>query len=326
MVDGTYYIGVQCERPEMVNILNNIIRNTGDNGIDVEGNDTTTTNAGVGASIIIMGNNIQGVKNGIFVESLGNVKVDHNFIITAGVHIIFNRINSGSFQNTCIGNTMQGSNASTPSGRGIRFINQIGRILVSENKVSNVVDAFHFADRIDRVVFGINYIANITGGIFVLDKVPSGISLLRSNLATQFYMGAQVNGFPYQMSPRGCPSNYPNRLASNVEFSGVKFLDNNGSGEDNFQRTTGVLVLNTAWNAYARYDSPVAGNTTLNGNFGSVGEYLVINGKFYLITQVTSSTTTVTKWDGTAYTAGNFVADFDQAYTTSTRRAEWGSL
>ncbi|ANM47212.1 tail fiber protein [Serratia phage vB_Sru_IME250] len=326
VVDNIYYIGVQCERPSMINIESNIITNTGNNGIDVEGNDSTTTNQGVGTAVTIMHNNLRGCLNGIFVESMGSAKVDHNYVVTAGLGVIFNRINSGSFNNSCIGNTLEGSNPTTPSGMGIRFINQVGRTIVGMNIIRNFVNGIHFADRIDRVDIQPNDFTNITGGIIVLDKVPSGVSILRSRIAAQFYVGSQSNGFPYPISPRNCPSNYPGRMAGTTNYVDVHFSDTNSTGEINFQRTTGVLVLNSSWNAYARYDTPVAGYTTLNGNFGNVGEYLVINGNTYQIYQTTSSTTTITKWDGTAYVSGNCVADFDQAYTTSTRRAEWGSV
>ena len=328
IVDNTYYIGIQCERPNMVVISNNTITNTGNNGIDCEGNDTTTTNQGVGQGIIIQGNNLSGVKNGIFIESLGNAKVDNNFVVTSGVGVIFNRINSGAFQCTFIGNTLQGSNSAIPSGMGARFINQIGRIIVSDNKVSNFVYGFHFADRIDRMEIKSNFFANISSVILYLDKVSSGVSLLRSRVASQFYMGGQTSGVPFPVSPRNCPSNYPGRMAGTVSYTDVYFSDIAGVGEVNFQRATGTLVLNTSWNAYAIYNSVVTGYTTLNGNFGNVGEYLVINGNTYQIYQTTASSTTITKWDTASgtYISGNFVAEFDQAYTTSTRRSEWGSL
>lgn len=326
IVDNTYYIGIQCERPNMVNIESNIVTNTGDNGIDIEGNDSSTTNQGVGMSCIILGNNLKGVKNGVFIESLGNVKVSANYIITPGLAAVFNRINSGAFQCTFDDNTCQGANSATPSGMGVRLINQIGRMMIQNNKFSNFVNSIHCADRIDRVYIGHNYHANISGGLLVLDKVSSGVSLLRSIVKSQTYMGAQSSGMPYPVSPRNCPSNYPNRMASTVKYEDPVFIDNGGSGENNFQRLTGTLTLNTSWNAYARYNSPVAGYTTLNGNFGNVGEYLVINGNTYQIYQTTSSTTTITKWDGTSYVAGDFVADFPSALTTSTRRAEWGTL
>lgn len=327
-VDNTYYIGVQCERPDRVIISNNIITNTGDNGIDCEGNDTTTTNTGVGEGILIENNNLSSVKNGIFIESLGNAKVDNNFIVTAGVGVIFNRINSGAFHCTFTNNTIQGANSATPSGMGARFINQIGRILVSNNKISNFVYGFHFADRIDRMEIEKNYFSNISSTILFLDKVPSGISLLRSRISSQFYMGGQTSGVPYPMSPRNCPSNYPGRMAGTVSYNDVYFSDIAGIGEVNFERTKSKLSLNSSWNAYAIYNTVDAGYTTLNGNLGNVGEFVVINGNTYQIYKNTSSTTTVTKWDSSSstYISGNFVADFDSAYDTSTRRAEWGTL
>ncbi|ALA45100.1 tail protein [Enterobacter phage phiEap-1] len=325
VVDSTYYIGIQCERPMGVLITANTVLNTGDNAIDVEGNQAGVTSGGFGANVLITNNELYNSKNGIFVESMGNTKVDHNYIYGAGIGIIFNRINSGSFYNSCIGNSIEGTTAD--AGYGIRFINQIGRITVSDNFILRRKYGIAFADRIDRMTIGVNTFAGIGDTILYFDKVPSGNSLIRSTIARQNYQGGQTSGIPYPTSPRGCPFNYPNRMASTVDYVDVHFLDYNSPGEVNYKRSESDISPIVAWgNKYARYGALTPGYTSIGGNHGFVGEYLEINNKLYQIYNVTASMTEVTKWDGASFTSGNFTTDFPTGGHVVTRRVQWGTL
>ncbi|EIV6705723.1 phage tail fiber protein [Klebsiella aerogenes] len=323
-VNNVYYIGIQCERPRGVLINGNTITNTKNNGIDIEGENSSTTNSGYATNVVITSNILVDVNNGIFIESCGNTVVNSNNITTAGIGIVFNRISSASFFNTVIGNEITGT--SLTSGWGMRFINQIGRCTIANNTIRVKKYGMHFADRIDRCNIGSNTFESIGETILHFDKVPSGVSMLRSRIAEQFYLGGQSGGVPYSTSPRGCPSNYPNRMASTVRYTPVLFSDLAGPGEDNMVYRTAVLTLNSSWNAYARYGNTTAGYTDINGNFGNAGDYLEINGVVYQIYAVATSVTTITKWDGTAYVAGNFVGDFTDAFTVKTHRPVWGTL
>ncbi|WP_163279793.1 right-handed parallel beta-helix repeat-containing protein [Klebsiella aerogenes] len=323
-VNNVYYIGIQCERPLGVLINGNTITNTKNNGIDIEGENSSTTNSGYATNVVITSNILVVVNNGIFIESCGNTVVNSNNITTAGIGIVFNRISSASFFNTVIGNEITGT--SLTSGWGMRFINQIGRCTIANNTIRVKKYGMHFADRIDRCNIGSNTFESIGETILHFDKVPSGVSMLRSRIAEQFYLGGQTGGVPYSTSPRGCPSNYPNRMASTVRYTPVLFSDLAGPGEDNMVYRTAVLTLNSSWNAYARYGNTTAGYTDINGNFGNAGDYLEINGVVYQIYAVATSVTTITKWDGTAYVAGNFVGDFTDAFTVKTHRPVWGTL
>lgn len=318
-------IGIQSERPDGIQIHGNTVDTSGDNSIDCEGNDSTSTGQGVGRQMSIKGNTVRWGKNGIFIESLGDGQVNDNTVLTTGIGIIFNRINTGANDNQCLSNTIRGSGSASA---GIRCNNQIAALTIGGNRISGFTYGIFFADRIDRTEILPNQFSAIGTEILHFDKVSSGVSMLRSRIASQFYMGTQTSGVPYPTSPRNCPSNYPNRMASTVTYTDVYFSDLTGVGEVNFVRKTSTLVQNTSWAAYAKYGVVTSGYTSLYGNYGNAGEFLEINGLYYKIYSAESSTTEIMKWDATsaAYISGDCTSDFTSALTVKTHRTEWGTL
>lgn len=318
-------IGIQSERPDGIQIHGNTVDTSGDNSIDCEGNDSTSTGQGVGRQMSIKGNTVRWGKNGIFIESLGDGQVNDNTVLTTGIGIIFNRINTGANDNQCLSNTIRGSGSASA---GIRCNNQIAALTIGGNRISGFTYGIFFADRIDRTEILPNQFSAIGTEILHFDKVSSGVSMLRSRIASQFYMGTQTSGVPYPTSPRNCPSNYPNRMASTVTYTDVYFSDLTGVGEVNFVRKTSTLVQNTSWAAYAKYGVVTSGYTSLYGNYGNAGEFLEINGIYYKIYSAESSTTEIMKWDATsaAYISGDCTSDFTSALTVKTHRTEWGTL
>ncbi|EOD2802014.1 TPA: right-handed parallel beta-helix repeat-containing protein [Klebsiella aerogenes] len=325
IVNNAYYIGIQCERPGGMVISSNVIVNTRDNGIDIEGNNSATTGSGYAENVIISGNTLSMVKNGVFLESCGNANVVNNQIITSGVGVIFNRINSASYYNVCSQNKITGLNVS--SGYGIRLNNQIGRCQVSDNFIRVMNVGIHFVDRIDRCNIGVNTFDSIGNTILSFSKVPSGVSVLRSSISEQIYLGTQTGGIPYPTSPRGCPSNYPNRMSPSVRYNPVFFTDTTGSGEDNMLYRTAKLTWNESWGAYSKYNI-AGGYTEINGIFGVAGDYVNINDIIYIIASVSQSTTTVNKWSAqqSSYIAGDFTSEINDSYTVNTYRSAWGEL
>jgi hypothetical protein len=100
-VTNSSYIGIQCQNHNIVKILHNTVRDSGDNGIDIEGNDSAggLLNRGYGKQIIVQGNVINNANSGIFVESAGEVIVNSNHVYNTNVGAFINRINSGSYMN-----------------------------------------------------------------------------------------------------------------------------------------------------------------------------------------------------------------------------------
>ncbi|MCL2899790.1 phage tail fiber domain-containing protein [Brenneria tiliae] len=322
-VDNVHYIGIQLERPNGALVHGNTVINSGDNGIDVEGNNSATTGIGLAAMLTIANNNLRDNKHGIFMESCGNALITGNNIdLARSVGIIGNRINSNASRISITANYIRGVDAE--SARGIRLINQVGAYHIGDNVFMDLYASIRCSTVINNLTIGANTHTGITKFLLELDRQAS--ALIRSRIYEQSFLGTQASGFPTLFSPRNCPSNYPNRLAGSVKFDEANFSYLANSGENNFTRATAVIVRNTSWAAYARFNNTVDGYTDLNGHFGNIGEYLTINGNTYQVYATSENTTTITKWDGSAYASGNFVSDFDDAYTVETKRSEWGSL
>lgn len=105
-VDNSGYIGIQCQRHVGLKVINNTIYNSGDNGIDIEGNDDTggLTNLGFGKKVIISGNEVDGANSGVFIESTGQTIINGNHLFNVNVGVFVNRIDSGSYMNNINGN------------------------------------------------------------------------------------------------------------------------------------------------------------------------------------------------------------------------------
>ncbi|MFI2870530.1 right-handed parallel beta-helix repeat-containing protein [Klebsiella aerogenes] len=318
------YIGIQAERPDGIIITGNNVFNTGDNAIDIEGNNASGS-SGFGKQMIISNNVCRNNKNGIFIESCSNATITSNDVADiSGIGIVLNRINTGSFNNVISSNKLTG--LSTQLAYGIRVINNSGGCTITGNHFTSLYSSMKFNGQATRIYIGTNNHSSIAKFLIELEATTSfPTAIYRSYIARQFYQGTQTSGFPAPMSPINCPSNFPNRFNTST-FENAHFSDLNGVGEVNMVYRTANLTLNVSWNAYARFNNTTTGYTDLNGNFGVVGDFLEINGLVYQIYAVTSSVTTITKWDGAAYVAGNFVSDFTDAFTVKTHRPVWGTL
>ena len=107
-VEDSDYIGIQAQRHEGLHVVNNTVLNSGDNGIDLEGNDSIggVNNRGFGSQIIVADNKVNNANSGIFIESLGQVLVHGNSVYHTNVAIFVNRIDSGSYWNNIFGNNL----------------------------------------------------------------------------------------------------------------------------------------------------------------------------------------------------------------------------
>ncbi|MGG4434626.1 right-handed parallel beta-helix repeat-containing protein [Priestia megaterium] len=107
-VEDSGYIGIQCQRHVGLKVQNNVIRNSVDNGIDIEGNDDVggLTNLGFGKQVIITGNLVDSANSGVFIESTGQTIISNNHLYNVNVGVFINRIDSGSYMNNITGNTI----------------------------------------------------------------------------------------------------------------------------------------------------------------------------------------------------------------------------
>ncbi len=319
-------IGIQAERPDGIIITGNNVFNTGDNAIDIEGNNASGS-SGFGKQMVISNNVCRNNKNGIFIESCSNATITGNDITDlGGIGIVLNRINTGSFNNIISNNKVTG--LSTQLAYGVRVINNSGGCTITGNHFTSLYSSIKFNGQATRVYVGTNNHSSIAKFLIELEATAAfPTALYRSFVARQFYQGTQTTGLPAPMSPTGCPSNFPNRFNTST-FESAHFSDLNSAGEENMVYRTANLTLNASWNAYARFNNTTTGYTDLNGNFGVVGDFLEISGNVYQVYAASASTTTITKWDATSssYIAGNFVADFPSALLVKTHRPTWGTL
>lgn len=324
-VQDVAYIGIQAERPDGIIISGNYVMNTGDNGIDIEGN-TPESASGTARQMNITGNILRNNKNGIFIESCSGAVINANDIAeVAGIGIVSNRINSGSFNNVITGNRIAGTASNT--AYGLRVINSSGNCLIQSNYFTSLQSAIRLNGMATRVFIGENTHADIERFIVQLDATTDyPVAALRSLVARQFIMGGQKNGFPALMSPLGSPGNFPNRFSIGTCDRG-HFSDLNGAGEINFARGSLMLQYHPDWKGYALYNYRGDGYTEILATAAVPGEYLLINGETYLVDAGhTPSQRRVKRWDGSRYADGDWRSYLDRDYQGEIKRREWGTL
>ncbi|MCR0998447.1 right-handed parallel beta-helix repeat-containing protein [Serratia rubidaea] len=323
-VQDVAFIGIQAERPDGIIIAGNYVMNTGDNGIDIEGN-TPENASGTARQMNISGNILRNNKNGIFIESCSGAVINGNDIAeVAGIGIVSNRIHSGSFNNVITNNKIAGTAGKT--AYGLRVINSSGNCLIQGNFFSSLQSAIKLNGMATRVCIGENTHAAIERFIIELGATADyPIAALRSLVGRQFIMGGQENGFPALISPLGSPGNFPNRFSIGTCERG-HYSDLNGAGEVNFTRGSLVLQYHPDWKGYALYNYRGDGYTEILAT-AAPGEYLLINGETYLVEAGhTATQRRLKRWDGGQYADGDYRCYLDQNYQGEIKRREWGTL
>ncbi|HEE3519267.1 TPA: right-handed parallel beta-helix repeat-containing protein [Klebsiella pneumoniae] len=326
-VHNVGYIGIQCERPNGMHVVNNNILLCGDNGIDIFGNVTTDTGQGVAENVVIKGNIIQDISVGVFIESCGNADISSCRISGfSNSGVFFNRINTAAYNCSVIGCTITG--ADITSSQGIRWKNAVGYTRVYNNTLKNCIDSFVTTGGMIYVDIGVNNHESIGRCFLYVPKTSNGCVYTR--MVQQVYNGVQTDGIPYNTTPRGWPS------ANNTRYYRTSFVApymmySATTGEDNLIRATGNLPSNSGWGpAYSLYNTIVSGETVIamGSSLLSAGEYMLINGNYYLVYSVTSSYAVVRKWDVSSqgYIAGDYTSYLNSAYAYSIFRAAWGTL
>lgn len=326
IVTDSYYIGIQLQRPFNVSVNNNTITKSGDNAIDVESNVPASTGLGNSRRVSITNNIIaEGCLVGVFMESCGDANILGNSISDfRGSGVMLNRINSSADHCNISANKITGPGSD--SGDAIRFSNSVGKSSVYGNYISSVKSAYVMNVGINHVHIGLNYLRDIGNTILEASKTPTAVISVR--MESQYYEGSQNNdGAPYNTSPRGFPAGPANRFYL-TSVAAPFCADIGAIGEDNFIRAMGVLPKNDGWNAYALYNTIVPGETVValtNSNVNA-GEYLLIDGAYYLVYLTYASYSSVRKWDGASFSAGDFTADLNKAANYSIFRKEYGIL
>ena len=326
-VNNVGYIGIQCERPNVMTITGCTVTSCGDNGIDIFGNVTYETGQGVAEDVVVSNNTIRDVSVGVFIESCGNVAISSCRISGfSNSGVFFNRINTAAYNCSVIGCTITG--ASITASQGIRWKNAVGYTRVFNNTLKNCIDSFATTGGMLYVDIGVNNHESIGRCFLYVPKTSNGCVYTR--MAQQVYNGVQTDGIPYNTTPRGWPSENNTRYYR-TSFVAPYMMYSATTGEDNFIRATGTLPSNSGWGpAYSLYNSIVAGETVIamGSALLAAGEFMLINGSYYYVHSVASSYAVVRKWDVTSqdYIAGDYTSYLNSAYGYSIFRAAWGTI
>lgn len=272
-VSGITGIGIQYAYPDTGIILGNNISNCGDNGIDIEAD--TGLN---GANCIVAHNTLDNVLNGIFVESVKDVQIFGNRVISCNANGVYlNQITTPASRCLVQGNYLS-KGTGTGTG-GIYVNNNSGNSLITGNYIDGFREGVHLNIAIG-VVIKDNYFDNITNQLFRVNATSN--YLIRSYIKENFYRSAKASGKPFTASPLDNPDKVPGRdFNSTVEPA--HFLETNikaGSLAAEYIEATENTQQNVAWsNAYAIYD----GTKTLVKltTDGYANRVLLINGTQY---------------------------------------------
>lgn len=325
-VTNSGYIGIQVERPQSPQIVGNWVTLTGDNGIDVFGDDSAggQENAGIGIGITIIGNIVrQTGQSGLFLESVGRAVVEGNHFLDFATYGVFlNRINSASLGNVITGNIFRNS---TQSGIGLNFKNNPGRTEVSTNRFENLLNSVRF-ERAQYVVMGQNTHALIASEIY---QVAKGATFLwRSHFARQIYEQAfdATTGLPQISSPNDCPDNTPGRIVATT-LGNLFSLSSQSENPPNYTKKTVTLQLFPSTSVYSRFGTDVAGETTVylsGANEPVIGDLALIAGSSWqFVSRPATGVWVIRRFVTGAFTAGDYTATLNSGLTVVTKFSGW---
>jgi hypothetical protein len=324
------YIGIQVERADGLLISGNTVDGTGDNGIDIYGNDAAggQYNAGIGRAIRVVANDVRNTAMaGLFLESMGNAIVSQNcFTANASYAIFCNRINSGALEFLISTNLIKGNGATT---RGIQFKNTVGQASVRDNRFSDCVASFR-VEGVQYVNFGRNTHARISKEIF---EAPLAVNRMFRCLVERqvFELNIDATGMPQLHSPNDNPNRTPNRIAQTTFESGLFSLASQSEQLQNYTKREFPASTFPSTGIYARFNVDAPGETSMyiaGANEPAVGDYALIGGVSYqFVARVATATWTLRRYDTPSGTflAGDFTSALNAPQTVRTKYPGWWS-
>lgn len=315
-VEDCQYIGISCNKQELgVEISGNIVQYTGDNAIDVEGNNPS--GAGIGNRILITNNECYSFTHGIFLESVGSAIISNNYLDNFNSSgIALNRINSGA-----LGIVVTGNQITNGSGNGINVANNSGQVIIDSNRFASLINSIYCEGTALNLSVGKNLHSSISATLVKLKQDTN--SLVRSRVLSQDYASARSVGKPFTASPLTNTNNYPNR-SFNCSFAASFYMDSGTTAsnvEDEYKDgVTGSLAQNSSWsNAYSIY----SGGETLvysPSTAMNVGFYVKLNGVLFYVYAYVGSVFTLRSAAGVA---GDYTATTNGAYAWVEYYPEW---
>ncbi len=284
-VNGSLYIGIQCNRPMLgIAVLDNIVVGTGDNAIDIEGNNTAG-DPGYGERVLVRGNSCYSFKSGVFLESVGEAIIDGNTLQNFNAPGIYlNRTNSGALSVLVTNNRI----VDGAGQAGVYVNNSSGKVYIGGNYFRALANSIFGNAGAAHVSVGHNIHENITSTLIGVPQAAN--SLVYARIVAQDYAGSRAAGVPFACSPLTNSNNYGSGATARafaVICEGAYAMESGvapaAASDDEYQNgVTGVLAANSAWSgAYATY---TGGDTQVytTSNPG-VGNYVEIGGYLYYV-------------------------------------------
>lgn len=296
-VSGAGYIGIQVQRPTRIQITGNKSLDSGDNGIDIEGNDVSGgfANAGFGGKNVVSDNIIDGALTGIFLESMGNTIVSQNYISETTIGIDLNRINSGALDNSLTGNRIV-NKVKTNGVAALRIKNSSGRTAVDGNHFEGFPYSISFpGGGGSYVTIGHNTHDRITVALIQADRTVNSITF--SQIYRQTYLGGTTaNGYPRLISPVFESLEVPGRTFQ-VGIEDAISLVNNAPIPRHWYRAKFLTATNAAWGSASIF---FGGKTLINipGSVLGIGDVLKIREVYYRVTAQAGPEITVSNLAG----------------------------
>lgn len=298
------------------------VKNTGDNCIDVYGNDAAggTSTGFVGQALI---NNpvLDGGPTAIFMESFSNWHINNPAINNCNGGIKLNRINSGALYGKIMGGFIIGKEDGT-SVYGISINNSSGHANIDGVMFDHLLDSLTCGSGTDRIKLGSNNTHRRISR-YIVNHNSNANQLVKCTIQDQYIDEDSLTaaGYP-QLTPP----------ATNPKFATAQFLVGRGTlrsisnntdlGKD-FEQATTVLSSPGSWGgAYSLYNIGGDGETRVNTNPDVAGlpRYVTISGvPYYLVASGTSGEYYARLWNGTTAVAGNYTAALNSALSVSVK-------
>lgn len=313
-VENVVGIGLQATRPDGA-MISGRVKNCGDNGWDVYGNQASDINGGYARRVKILDIQVTSALTGGFVESFPDAQVRGTYYDCNGVKL--NRINSGAKRVDISATFSDLGYASSGTKYGINIGNNSGQAHIHgctfENKKNSIVSG----SGCTQVVLRSN---NIHRGVveYIWSVAPSSNSLVRCVIEDQLLDATSIdaNGWPQLTNPVDHPWYSSSRFQSTVGL--LKLIASNTVVQANFTKSTGVLTSPSAWGgAFSLYNVGGDGKTRINTDPDidvSTFPLVVIAGSIYeLSSSGTAGEYYVAAWTPTGVTFGNYTETLNSA-------------
>lgn len=308
-------IGVQATRPDGFILNGGRVRDTGDNGWDVYGNNGSDANGSSARRVSINNPQMTNCLTGGFMESFTDATITGDYYNCNGLKL--NRIISGARRARISAKFSNYGYEKEGLSYGISIQNASGYSMIDGCEFDSVLCSLLTGSGTIEVQMTSN---NLHRDVrtYIIKHGYATNSIVRCHFADQIYAGnLSPNGWP-QMAP---PADHPWYVGSRYQSTvgNLYLLTNHTLVKPNFSRDySGVLTSPSSWSgAFSLYNFGSDGKTRIVPSVNiDVTNYpiVIIAGQAYeLSPSGTGGQYYVAQWDGTSVAFGDFTAALNSA-------------